>query len=153
MMRKKIYFADCKEHYPEYPRVYLDVRARLLRSIMRNLPARGILAIRLERCLHGVMSESWLPGRLSMVGCQRADAARCAICSYRAGRLSALSLKGKAEVTQGVMGASGLLVFAVPDLQGLTQGIIGGTNARNRMCRVQIRSREVSRDFPTITDT
>jgi hypothetical protein len=55
VLRQEIYFLDQREHSPEYPGVYPDIRAGLLRFIIRwNPSARGILAIR-----HGT-----LPSRL-----------------------------------------------------------------------------------------
>src|ERR1700732_1587396 len=46
VVRHEIYFRGHREHSPEYPGVYPDIPAGLLRSIMRNSAARGILAIR-----------------------------------------------------------------------------------------------------------
>jgi len=43
---QEIYFRDHREHRPEYPDVYPNIRAGLLRFIMRNPPTLGILAIR-----------------------------------------------------------------------------------------------------------
>ena len=58
VMRQEIYFRDYREHSLEYADVYPDIRAGLLRSIMRNASARGILAIR-----HGTLLprlDAWL---------------------------------------------------------------------------------------------
>ena len=58
VMRQKIYFRDYREHSLEYADVYPDIRAGLLRSIMRNASARGILTIR-----HGTLLprlDAWL---------------------------------------------------------------------------------------------
>jgi hypothetical protein len=59
VMRQEIYFPGHREHSPEYPGVYLDIQAGLLRFIMRNPSARGILANR-----HGMLPsrlDAWLP--------------------------------------------------------------------------------------------
>jgi hypothetical protein len=46
VLRQAIYFLGHREHSPEYPGVYPDIQTGLLRFIMLNLPARGILADR-----------------------------------------------------------------------------------------------------------
>jgi hypothetical protein len=59
VMRREIYFLDHREHSPEYPGVYPHIQAGLLRFIMRNPSARGILANR-----HGMLPsrlDAWLP--------------------------------------------------------------------------------------------
>src|SRR6202034_4248725 len=45
VIRQEIYFRDDREHSPEYPGVYLHIRAGLLRSIIQNPSARGISVI------------------------------------------------------------------------------------------------------------
>ena len=58
VMRQEIYFRDHREHSPEYPDVYPDIQAGLLRFIMQNPSVRGILAIR-----HGMLPsrlDAWL---------------------------------------------------------------------------------------------
>ena len=61
VLRQEIYFRDHSEHSPEYPGVYPDIQAGLLRFIIRwNPSARGILAIR-----HGTLPsrlDAWWPG-------------------------------------------------------------------------------------------
>jgi hypothetical protein len=37
-MRQEIYFRGRREHSPEYPGLYPDIQAGLLRPIMRNPP-------------------------------------------------------------------------------------------------------------------
>jgi hypothetical protein len=46
MMRQEIYFRSPREHSPKHPGVYPDIQTGLLRSIIRNPSACGILAIR-----------------------------------------------------------------------------------------------------------
>jgi len=60
MMRQEIYFRDHRERSPEFSLFYPDIQAGLLRSIMRNPSAGGILAIR-----HGM-----LPYRLDAWYCR-----------------------------------------------------------------------------------
>lgn len=57
-------------HSTEYPGVYPDIHAGLLRSMMRNPSARGILAIRHGRCLHG-----WMPDCCRYASCPRSSSA------------------------------------------------------------------------------
>jgi hypothetical protein len=44
VLRREIYFLGQREHNPEYPGVYPDIQAGLLRFIMLNPAARGISA-------------------------------------------------------------------------------------------------------------
>jgi hypothetical protein len=91
-MSQEIYFGHHREHSLEYPGVYVDIQAGLLRAIMRKPAARGILAVRHRTCLHGwmpgcfriyrelpVAPDSWSPGRMSpgRMSVGRMSAAAC----------------------------------------------------------------------------
>ena len=81
-MRQEIYFRSYREHSPEYPGVYPDILAGLLRSIMRNPSACGILAIR-HRTLPSRLDAWLLPVR------GRADRRRRSLRIGEGGHLSA----------------------------------------------------------------
>jgi hypothetical protein len=118
-------FRRPKGHYPEYRRVYPNIRAGLFRSIMPNPPARGILALQ-----HGTLP-SRLAARILAAGpvsggsppahaCRRPrdmrPFVRVAICFIR---------KGRSRGHPGVMGRPRFAsVCRAGGLERLTPGII-----------------------------
>lgn len=76
MARQKIYFYSHREHFPKYSGVYSDIQAVILRPIIRNPSARGILAIR-HRTLPSRL-DAWL---LPVQG--RADGRRAELADRR----------------------------------------------------------------------